>query len=169
MYRKFNTSPTSGMTILEVIAVVAILGILSAIAAPGWLTFVNRQRANRATDQVLQSIRTTQTNAKRTRRTRTLEFDKDAEVPQIIADGIATRLGEGDLKPGMVSLDVKDGNDTELTEINFESTGGLSSVNLPVTITVEVPADSNNAVKKCVIVRSLLGATQKGSEEECEA
>ena len=157
----------SGMTILEVIAVVAILGILAAIAAPGWLTFANRQRANRATDQVLQSIRTTQSNAKRTRRTRTIEFDKDADVPQIIADGVATPLGEGDLKPGMVSLEVKDGNEANLTEMSFESTGGLSSVNLPVTITIEVPADSNNAVKKCVIVRSLLGATQKASGDDC--
>lgn len=159
---------TSGMTILEAIVVVAILGILSAIAAPSWVAFANRQRANRATDQVLQAIRTTQSDAKRTRRTRTVEFNPNADVPEISASGVTSALGEGDLKPGTVALLVKDGGDNDLTEMSFESSGGLGAVNLPVTITVAVPANVDNPAKRCVIVRSLLGATQKGTGAECE-
>lgn len=169
MVRKLNTSSTAGMTILEVITVVAILGILSAIAAPSWLSFANRQRANRATDQVLQSIRTAQAEAKRTRRTRSIAFDKDAAVPQIIANGSATPLGEGDLKENMVSLSVKSGSGADVDAISFMSTGGLEAVDLPVTITVSVPANSDAATKKCVIVRSLLGATQTANGDECGA
>ena len=169
MFFKFSrpSSSTQGMTILEVIAVVAIIGILSAIAAPGWVTFANRQRANRATDQVLQSIRSAQADAKRTRRTRTIEFDKNADVPQLITNGAAIPLGEGDLKPGMVDLSVKEDDGADLDTMSFTSTGGLESVNLPVTITVAIPADSDSPVKKCVIVRSLLGATQTASGDDC--
>lgn len=178
--RSISKQSTSGMTILEVIAVVAIIGILAAIAAPGWLTFANRQRANRATDQVLQSIRSAQADAKRTRRTRTLEFDIDAttNTPLINANGVTTKIGEGDLD-GIVDLKVfenvtydADGNATggdDITgtkPITFTSTGGLEDLNLPVQVTISIPKD--DGVKKCVAVRSLLGATQLGRDAECQ-
>lgn len=156
-------------------AVLAIIGILSAIAAPGWLTFANRQRANRATDQVLQSIRSAQADAKRTRRTRTLKFVEDGENTYFISNnGISSKIGEGDLD-GMVvlqALEAVSSTDSSLTgtklgdkPIEFASTGGIDNVDLPVHITVAIPND--DGVKRCIIVRSLLGATQTGKDSEC--
>ncbi|MEM9214544.1 MAG: type II secretion system protein [Cyanobacteria bacterium P01_F01_bin.150] len=174
-YSLLKSSSTKGMTILEVIVVVAILGILAAIAAPSWLAFANRQRANRATDQVLQSIRSAQADAKRTRRTRTLkfEFDENTNTSYINSNGISSKIGEGDLD-GMVALEVlesttDDDNNPQWTKlensISFTSTGGIADVNLPIYINVRIP--DKDGVKKCVIIRSLLGATRTGSNEEC--
>lgn len=170
---------TSGMTILEVIAVVTIIGILAAIAAPSWVAFANRQRSNRAADQVLQAIRSSQSDAKRMRRTRTLEFSEgtDTAAPTINQNGIVSSIGEGDLE-GFAQLRVFenvtfDGNGDatggdEITDqaISFTSTGGLEGVNLPVHITVAVPRDGEGA-KKCIEIRSLLGATQTAKDAEC--
>ncbi|MGK7890372.1 MAG: prepilin-type N-terminal cleavage/methylation domain-containing protein [Leptolyngbyaceae cyanobacterium] len=182
MYRSRFSNPkrsTSGMTILEVMVVIAIIGILSAIAAPGWVSFANRQRANRATDQILQAIRSAQADARRTRRSREVTFemvptaaDPDTLIPAV--NGI--RLGEGDLKAVALEVLDEDGtvilnteNDTDITNVQsvtFESTGGLDdNLDLPVYITVGVP-DLDGA-KKCVIIRSLLGATQTARDGEC--
>lgn len=162
-------SSTQGMTILEVVAVMAILGILAAIAAPSWVAFANRQRTNRAADQVLQAVRQSQSDAKRTRRSRTLEFRAGTadNPPKLIVGGIESDLGEGSFEPGTVSLSAVDGSLQPVSEISFASTGGLNDVSLPVHVTVSMTQSSSS--KKCVIIRSLLGATQIGSDTECNS
>ncbi|NET49303.1 MAG: prepilin-type N-terminal cleavage/methylation domain-containing protein [Merismopedia sp. SIO2A8] len=157
------------MTILEVIAVMAILGILAAIAAPGWTAFANRQRANRGTDQVLQAVRKAQADAKRTRRNRTVEFVEGTATatPKLIVGGVSSNLGEGSFNPGAVQLSAVDGNSDPVSEISFASTGGLNDVDLPIHITVAAPLEGG--ATKCVIIRSLLGATQIGSDGECNS
>ena len=79
-------------------------------------------------------------------------------------------IGEGDLD-GIVVLQalesVAGGTGTDLggKPLKFTSTGGIEDVDLPVHITVAIP--NKDGVKRCVIVRSLLGATQEGKDEEC--
>lgn len=164
---------------LEVMAVVTIIAILAAIAAPGWVAFANRQRSNRAADQVLQAIRSSQADAKRTRRTRTLEFSEgtDDEAPTINQNGIVSKIGEGDLN-GLAKLrvfenvtfdgngDATGGDEITGQAISFTSTGGLEDVNLPVHVTIAVPGNGEGA-KKCIEIRSLLGATKSSRDAEC--
>lgn len=173
---------TSGMTILEVLAVMIIMGILTAMAAPGWVAFVNRQRANRAQDQILQALRETQAEARRTRQAKTLTvFANDGGVPQLDVDDPAAglppvNLGEGDIKASMLSLRIQETVEGEAVvdedgvfSIRFGPNGGLDvderDWNLPIYITVASPADSDT--ERCVILATLLGATRAGNEEEC--
>ncbi|MEB3212278.1 MAG: type II secretion system protein [Leptolyngbyaceae bacterium] len=189
MYRHLSTllklSPrkesnsTAGMTILEVLAVVIIIGILAAITAPGWLTFVNRQRANRAQDQVLQALKETQARARRTRQDQTLTFIVNEDgLPQIDYDSAdpaslpPVNLGEGDLRAGMLSLRVIE-DDTPLEgdtfSVRFDANGGLDvdeqNLNLPVRISVAAPADSGT--QRCVILETILASTRVGRDDEC--
>lgn len=187
-----KSTATSGMTILEVLAVVVIIGILGAMAAPGWLAFVNRQRASRAQDQILQALKQTQSEARRTRQNRTLTLVfNDGGMPQIDLDsrpgtdpatgadlfppeaGLPpTDLGEGDLEPNMISLRVFE-DDTAITDdvfrITFAPNGGLDvdeqNLDLPVTIAVASPA--NSGAQRCIILETLLGATRIEQNDEC--
>ncbi|MEB3232331.1 MAG: prepilin-type N-terminal cleavage/methylation domain-containing protein [Leptolyngbyaceae bacterium] len=165
VHRKLVNSnhAVQGMSILEIIVVVLIIGVLVAIAAPGWLSLANRQRTSRAADQILQAIRSAQADAKRTHKTHEVQFDTTGDIPTI--DGIP--LGEGDLN--FIALEILDGSGTTVpttTPVTFESTGSLNNAfDLPVYIRVGVP-DMDGA-KRCVIIRSLLGATQVGRDEEC--
>ncbi|NJN09785.1 MAG: type II secretion system protein [Richelia sp. RM2_1_2] len=80
--KNFNRS-TSGFTLIEVLVVIAMVGILSAIAAPSWLTFVARQRLNKANDNILAALQEAQREAKRTKLSYSVSFRTDNNKPQI--------------------------------------------------------------------------------------
>jgi prepilin-type N-terminal cleavage/methylation domain-containing protein len=71
-------SPNPGFTLPEVIIVIVIIGILSAIAIPSWLTFINRQRLNKATNAVVSAIQDAQQKAKNTKQTYMVSFQTTA-------------------------------------------------------------------------------------------
>ncbi|MEB3359839.1 MAG: type II secretion system protein [Synechococcales bacterium] len=174
MFTSRQRQSTAGMTILEVLAVMVVLGILSAIVAPGWVTFTNRQRTNRAQDQILQGIRQAQSEARRLSRTQTVTFDTQAAVPQISVNGLAVSLGEGDLKEGFLGMQVLDGNGDLITDaaerkLSFSSNGGLQPGSELLTILVFSPANAANPTKRCVKVQTLLGATTLASDNDCPA
>lgn len=182
MKKRLPTHPsTQGFTILEVLVVVIIIGILMAIAAPGWLAFMNRQRAITAKDQVLQSVRATQAEAKRQRRRRPIEFLESAEaasgIPELEINGIPQVLGEGEIVPGNIELSAQDfqGNDVDVlvfredgtlsVEANDYADFGATPPELPVSIAVEAPPDSGN--QRCVIIDTILGSIRSESNDTC--
>ncbi|MGJ3247536.1 MAG: pilus assembly FimT family protein [Elainellaceae cyanobacterium] len=173
MLRRFVIGPsTAGFTILEVLAVVIITGILAAIAAPGWLSFMNQRRANTATDQVLQQIRFVQSEAQRTRQTETLAFiaaeESNSGLPELSRNGIRYVLGEGEYKPGMVSLTAFTREGTALDQLTFNANGTLAlayETSMPIKVTVASPAGS--AMQRCIILETLLGAIYVEKNEAC--
>ncbi|MBV6627431.1 MAG: type II secretion system protein [Rivularia sp. (in: Bacteria)] len=82
-YQKHFHNLTSGFTLIEVMVVIAMVGILSAIAAPSWLSFVARQRLNKANDSVLAALQDAQRQAKKNKRSYSVSFRTYKEQAQI--------------------------------------------------------------------------------------
>ncbi len=72
-----------GFTLLEVLVVVLMVGILSTIAAPGWLSFVNGQRLNKANDEILAALQEAQREAKRTKLSYSVSLRTNSNIPEI--------------------------------------------------------------------------------------
>lgn len=80
-FKSSNSYPsylTAGFTVLEIITVVLIVAILAAIAAPGWLSFVNRQRINKANEAILNTLQEAQRQAKKTKLPYHVSFTTDS-------------------------------------------------------------------------------------------
>ncbi|MGK7888917.1 MAG: Tfp pilus assembly protein FimT/FimU [Leptolyngbyaceae cyanobacterium] len=169
---KKTGATAAGFSILEVIVVLAIIGILSAIAAPGWLTLVNRQRLSSARDEVLQAMRSTQSQAKRTRRPSLLEFDSSGYIPEV--QGI--ELGDGNLKPNMVTLTVSDYSDNPigdidddgLLDIQFDQHGAISEDSVPDEWPIRIVL-SSSGMERCILIDSLLGSTRLRADDDCDS
>ncbi|NJL37800.1 MAG: prepilin-type N-terminal cleavage/methylation domain-containing protein [Leptolyngbyaceae cyanobacterium RM2_2_4] len=178
--RKAATRKDTGFTLIELLIVVVLISVLAAIAAPGWVTFLNRQRANAARDEVLQAIRVAQAQAKRTRQEVSVEFNDDVNPPTLTVRNVAEVVGEGN--EGLVALRAVDGAGADLDLLTFGSGGNIDIDSItgldptdparPIArITVSTPAQgagSDNPTQRCVIVQTLLGATRLGSDDECE-
>lgn len=178
--RAFIKRSDAGFSLLEVLAVMIIIGILAALAAPGWITFLSRQRATSAKDQVQQAIRTTQVEAKRLRRRRSIQFyasaDAAAGVPQIEFNGSGIRetLGLGELDPGSIELTATDDDGNPVPELVFRADGSLSVEDddyddtppeLPVTISLSSPAGATT--QRCIRVETLLAAIDSAKDADC--
>jgi prepilin-type N-terminal cleavage/methylation domain-containing protein len=177
---KTHIGDIAGFTLIELLIVVVLISILAAIAAPGWVTFLNRQRASAARDEVLQAIRVAQAQAKRTRQDVSVEFNDDVNPPTLTVRNVAEVVGEGN--EGLVALSAVDGAGADLDLLTFGSGGNIDIDSItgldptdparPIAkITVSTPAQgagSDNPTQRCVIVQTLLGATRLGSDDECE-
>ena len=177
-----NNQQDAGFTLLEVIVVAVIIGILGAIAAPGWLGFVNRQRLNKANDAVLGALQQAHRQAIRTKRDYSVSFQTNGNTPQFSIDQGTTpnnwrNLGEDvGIKPGEILLSNIGPNAARKT-ITFDHMGTLpintdfgtppdGSTEPPgLKIVVAIPSNSN--MKRCVIVKTLLGSMITEKDEKC--
>jgi prepilin-type N-terminal cleavage/methylation domain-containing protein len=147
---------TSGFTLLEVMVVIALVGILSAIAAPSWLSFVARQRLNKANDIVFAALQEAQRQAKKNKLSYSVSVQLDNnKIPQISVHPGTTPSNWRDLgadlqiKPDQMLLFTNlNGNNSASNSINYNNASALR--NSPKTITfdysgtLELPVKTGN-------------------------
>ncbi|MGF1536835.1 MAG: Tfp pilus assembly protein FimT/FimU [Elainellaceae cyanobacterium] len=178
-----HRSTDAGFTLFEVLVVVIIASVLAAIAAPSWGAFLNRQKAKRASDHIRQAIQFTQAEARRLRSDRTLVVDTatnelifplrdTANAAERVAKAVP--LTEGDFGADTFALTVTDVNSAPLDNANefqltFSANGGIDVNQNPPDTPVFLTASPNNSnAYRCIIVRSLLGSLNTGSNaQEC--
>lgn len=180
MSRQALNRSTAGLTLVEMIVVLMIVSILALIAAPSWLAFMNSRRAEAGQDQVFQILRQAQSQAIQTRQAQVVEFVSPTnELPIIKTSGISQRLdgqmtGET-LNPKMMGLQVLNGGGGGCSSgaqgcIVFDDRGNIKRDDSTLGeegIKVVVTSPAGNGSKRCVIVKTLLGAMQTGSGDDC--
>jgi prepilin-type N-terminal cleavage/methylation domain-containing protein len=171
MMRKLPGRTDNGFTLIELLVVIVMVGILAAIAAPSWLTFMNSRRVNTANDQVLQAIRQAQSTATRVRRNQTVVFNTATNPPTITVLGATNVLGDGNFKPNMVSMTIRNGTTgidcTTPSCIEFDANGNIVNTLGTQGIKIAVFNPTNANSQRCVIIETLLGATRSGRDAEC--
>jgi Tfp pilus assembly protein FimT len=84
--KKFKSKrvlPTnSGFTTLELIIIIVIIGIIFAIAFPSWLNFIERQRLNKAQNQLYLALQSAKSNALKEKMTWQVSFREQTGVVQ---------------------------------------------------------------------------------------
>ncbi|MGA7937188.1 MAG: prepilin-type N-terminal cleavage/methylation domain-containing protein [Kovacikia sp.] len=179
---------TAGFTLIEVLVVIIVIGILFAIASPGWESFLSRQRVGTAREQVLQAIRQAQSQARSTRTSRVVYFDPNtanglprvtsapfqrggASVAVTALTGWKVLGGDG-IQANSLKMSVSPASANN--QIIFDGNGAVAqppttsgSQTLPFTVTVARGNTTATGTNRCVLVTTLLGATQTAEGSAC--
>jgi prepilin-type N-terminal cleavage/methylation domain-containing protein len=192
---KHYSQENAGFSLIEVIAVVVMIGILAAIALPSWSAFVNRQRVNKANDAVLAAIQQAQTEAKKQKRDYSVRFTTNTsqvikvavyassdslpidtnEIPwQSLGGDLQIPAGAVLLRTNMSSTNTVGATASTSPTITFDYLGTLPNANFgtPPTGSTEAPglkiAVATSGLKRCVIVKTLLGTTLTEKDSKCD-
>jgi prepilin-type N-terminal cleavage/methylation domain-containing protein len=186
-----------GFTLLEVLVVVFMIGILSAIAAPGWLGFMNRQRLNKASDNLVSALQEAQRQAKRNKRNYSVSFRTNNSLPEI---AIYSGTTPSNWQPFGKDVGVKQGqviigtnlnaantlaspntvafnNLTTAKTITFDYMGALaaktdgSASDIGLKIVVALPTTGSTTTasnsKQCVIFETMIGGMRTAKDTQC--
>ena len=188
----YRVNHNSGFTMIEIITVVLMIGILAAIALPSWSAFVNRQRINKVNDAVLALIQQAQQQAKRQKISYSVSFKVESQIPKAVIhpdSETAASINSNRWQPLGKDIDINPSQITLLTNLTARNKAGASVnssptyLNTPQTITFDymgtLPASdstqtagfkvvvSSNNLKRCVIVKTLLGAISTDKDNQC--
>jgi prepilin-type N-terminal cleavage/methylation domain-containing protein len=165
-------SSTAGFTIIELIVVVAIVGILAAMSGAGYLGWMARMRVNKAQDVALQAIRQAQTTARQRSAIWQASFRQQGDQVQwavhlaasVPANNLWNTIDEPNLKIDTTAGYTTIYNDTanNLWQVQFDQKGRVSNQVGRITL-----SNTNGGNKRCVKVRTILGAVKKDSDTAC--
>jgi prepilin-type N-terminal cleavage/methylation domain-containing protein len=127
-----NVDENAGFSLIEMVAVVLMVGILGAIAVPSWLSFVNKQKLNKANDAILSALRTAQTEARRQKLAYSVSFLKNSStgIPQYAVYSGTGYSNSSNWKNLLSELNTNSSNLSIYTNITAVNTGNTSSTTL---------------------------------------
>lgn len=165
-------SSTAGFTMIELMIVVAIVGILAAMSGAGYLGWMARMRVNKAQDTALQAIRQAQSTAKQRSSTWQASFRQDGDRVKwavhtkdaVPPDNLWNTIDEPNVKVDTTAGYTTIYNDTtnNLWRIQFDNKGQVSDLVGRITV-----SNSNGGNKRCVKVKTLLGAVKTDTDTRC--
>ncbi|MGD1714510.1 pilus assembly FimT family protein [Dapis sp. BLCC M172] len=157
-----------GFTFVEVIISLFIISILATIVAPSWVSFIQKQRVRIATDQVMRILSEVQSEAKKTKTSISVEFKTIDGIPYFSKHHHNDKpnwkplLNVFEIKPKQIDIFPQKYNKV----ITYNHIGAVStSTQVPYTIKIAAPhRHANPSYRKCVVVKTLLGAKEIGSK-----
>lgn len=149
---------TKGFTLVEILITLTVLGVLAAIVAPNLLGLLNRQRMNAVRGEILLALEQAQSNAKTTGSDQVVRFDTTADPPRY-SIGTSWRNFNG-ISAGQIRLV------TTAPSIQFNHQGLPDQEVIPFIATVSLVNFPNS--KKCVMVKTLLGAMGTYEDSQCD-
>jgi Tfp pilus assembly protein FimT len=180
--KKIASSANSGFTTLELLIIIVIIGIIFAIAYPSWLNFIERQRLNKAQNQLYLSLQSAKSNALKEKMTWQVSFREQAGVVQwavhIAQEGnsIPTNLSWNNLDSNIQIY--KNPNKQGSCETTFYQTKRQCPTIGPWQVQFNYKGNTNgaemgqltlisknpNKYQRCVYVSTLIGGIKTGKE-----
>jgi prepilin-type N-terminal cleavage/methylation domain-containing protein len=175
MRKRKSKNSIAGFTLIEMLVVILMIAVMFAIASPSWIAFINNQRVSTARGQVFEVLRSAQAEAKRTKLSREVCFDNNNNDPRAATvqyttstttcanRGISSWQSIGNLKAGTIRLNTAPATG----RVIFDTEGNLSPTSAAVGYTITIRPKSAPNPRRCVIIRTLLGAMTEGSGNDC--
>lgn len=171
-----------GYSLVEVLGVTLMIGVLAAVVMPSWLGFVERQRLNTTSSQVLQQIRRAQRQARQQKTPWQISFQENNEGrvqwrldenPDITAPDAPCQQNTGwNSFQGTITLDSENTTFPSPTSrcwrIQFDEKGQAIGddgfYNGKVTLSAQATND-----KRCIFISTFLGAMREAKNQACES
>ncbi|MBD2040591.1 pilus assembly FimT family protein [Microcoleus sp. FACHB-672] len=175
---------TAGFTLLELLMVVMMVGILAVIGSAGYLGWMTRLRVNAAQSTALNVIREAQIRARQQNTTWQASFQNTtnsdgqpivqwavhsaatATNPPFVPTGVAWQT----IEQPFIQVDTENTSlvsNSATWRVRFDHKGQVvkeGNLGVPVTITL---TSTKGGPKRCVIVKTLLGAVSTATDSNC--
>ncbi len=171
--KSLSNSSVAGFTLLEILVVVLLIGILAAITSTSWTRFSERERIDRANQNIFAALQDAKNKAKKQHRSYTASFRNNSNgIPQyaIVLGDISnlTPPSESDWqnlvseKADTIKLSF---SPADANQVTFDYKG-LPADNDVYNQIIVIPKDSSS-LKRCIIVENLLGSLRTEKDNNC--
>jgi prepilin-type N-terminal cleavage/methylation domain-containing protein len=166
-----------GFTLIETLIVVVIIGIITGLSIPSWFSFVNRQRMKAVNNDLIQSLLDVQNKARQDSTAYTIEFryqTTDKKIEQVTYIGNPTEdqsdIPEAnwqELETQYPEIKIDDSNNTRYS-VTFDYRGRIDDGSIiNVGDNIALTFTNSSSTKKCVLIKTLLGAMESVSDDKC--